>query len=259
MRNIWKIARQEVKNYFISPMGYIVLALFSVLAGWFFFHRVSNFNQMVIYYRMSQNPEVLNQLNLNTYVIARLFKDILMLLGILIPAVTMRVLAEEKKQKTLELLLTAPLHTREIVIGKFCAVMIFVGIMLALTLIYPALLFVFGEPRPDIIPILIGYAGLVMVGSCIASVGIFASSLTENQIVAFVVALFITQLFFIMSLPAAAVGGVVGDVLRFLSLRDHFSALARAFVDTRVIVYYGSFSFVWLYLTHRIIEGLRVR
>lgn len=259
MRNIWKIAKKEIKSYFVSPIGYIILSLFAVLSGWFFFNYATRFNSLVTYYLMSKQPETLNQVNLNRFVITPLFGELLMLFNVFLPAVTMRLIAEEKKQKTIELLFTSPLRTSEIILGKYLSVIIFLCLMIGITLIYPAILFIYGRPGPELAPIITGYAGLFLVGCCIASVGLFASSVTENQIIAFALSLSISLLFYIISMPASGIGGAAGDLLRFLSLKDHFGTMANGFVDTRVIVYYLSFSFVWLFLTHRVIEGIRVR
>ncbi|MGA2090596.1 MAG: ABC transporter permease subunit [Endomicrobiales bacterium] len=259
MSIIWKIAQKELKSYFVSPIGYIVLSLFSVLAGWYFFNNINNFNDLVTSYQMTRQPDVLNQINLNRFVVVPLFQELLMLFNIFLPALTMRLIAEEKKQKTIELLFTSPVHTYEIILGKYLSVLIFLTIMLGLTLVYPVILFIYGSPGPEIIPIMTGYAGLFLVGTCILSVGIFASSITENQIVAFVLSISISMSFYIISMPASAMGGVIGNIMNFVSLKEQFNGLANAFVDSRTIIYYLSFSFVWLYLTHRVMEGLRSR
>ena len=257
--NVWRIARQELKALFVSPIGYVVLSLFSVLEGWFFFNHVNRFNDLVAAGLMSRRPDALNQINLQRFVVEPLFSEILMLLMIFLPAITMRLVAEEKKQKTMELLLTCPLRTSEIILGKYLSVLTFMGVMLGLTLIHPGLLFVFGRPGPDILPLVTGYAGLFLAGACILSVGLFASCLTENQIVAFVLTVFLSHLFSMISWPAPLIGGATGDLLRALSVKDHTMSLVRAFIDTRGLIYLTSFSFFWLFLSHRVIEGSRVR
>ena len=259
MKNIWKIAKKEFRSYFVSPVGYIVLSLFSMLAGWFFFYYLNRFNSLVTYYQMMRQIDVLRQINLNRLVMARLFRELHMLFNIFLPAVTMRLIAEEKKQKTMELLLTSPLRTRDIVMGKYVSVLMFLAVMMALTLIYPALLFIYGDPSPEIVPIITGYVGLFLVGSCILSAGLFASSMTENQIVAFVMGLFISLLFYVIAYPSSAIGGSIGGFLQYLSLKESLEGSLRAFIDTKSIIYYVSFSFVWLFLTHRVIEGIRVK
>ena len=256
---IYKIARKELKSYFVSPMGYVVISLFSVISGWFFFNHINRFNSLVTYYQMAKQPEALNQLNLNQFVVIPLFKQILMLLNIFLPAVTMRLFAEEKKQKTIELLFTSPIHTHEIILGKYLAVLCFLLLMLGITVIHPVILYMYGSPGPEFLPILTGYVGLFLVGACILSVGIFASSITENQIIAFVIALSVSMLFYIIGLPASTIGGPVGQFLSYLSISEHFNGLAHAFVDTRIFIYYFSFILAWLFVTYRVIEGLRIK
>ncbi|MBK8869564.1 MAG: Gldg family protein [Elusimicrobia bacterium] len=253
-----RIAVHDLKSYFVSPIGYVVLALFSVLEGWFFFNHVTRFNDVLGVALMSGRPDTLNQINLHRLVVEPLFKETLMLLLVFLPAVTMRLLAEEKKQKTLELLLTSPLRTGDIVMGKFLSAVSFLLILLGFTTLHPILLFVFGQPGPDLAPLLTGYLGLFLAGACVVSVGLFASSLTENQIVAFVVTVFLAHLFALISGPAPALGGLWGDLLRAVCIKDHAVALFRGFVDTRGLIYLGSFIFFWLFLTQRIVEGTRV-
>ncbi|MFH1075106.1 MAG: ABC transporter permease subunit [Candidatus Firestonebacteria bacterium] len=257
MNNIWTITRKELKSFFTSPIGYIVLSLFSMLAGWFFFNHLNRFNSLVAFYQMSQQPDVLNQINLNQFVVVRLFQELLMLLSVFLPGISMRLFAEEKKQKTIELLFTSPVHTYEIILGKYFSVIIFLCIMLGLTAIYPLILFIYGSPGPELAPIITGYIGLFFVGACILSIGVFASSITENQIIAFASTLSISLLFYIIGLLASAGGPQIGELLTYLSLKEHFNRLAVAFIDTRTFVYFLSFIFVWLFLTYRAIEGLR--
>lgn len=255
---IGRIAARELKSYFVSPIGYVVLALFSVLEGWFFFNHVTRFNDTLSAALMSGRADMLNQINLHRLVVEPLMKETLMLLLVFLPAVTMRLLAEEKKQKTLELLLSSPLRTWDIVLGKFFSATAFLVILLGLNAFHPLLLFVFGQPGPDLAPLLTGYLGLFLAGACVVGIGLFASSLTENQIVAFVVTVFVAHLFALISGPAPAVGGVWGELLRAVCIKDHAVALFRGFVDTRGLIYMCSFAFFWLFFTQRIVEGARV-
>jgi ABC-2 type transport system permease protein len=259
MKRIWVIARKELKGYFISPTGYIILSLFSVLAGWFFFDHVRQFNSLVAFYQMSQQPDVLNQINLNRFVVAKFFQELMMLLNIFLPAVTMRLFAEERRQKTMELLTTSPLTTSEIVLGKYLSVLLFFLIMIAITLPYPVILFIFGRPGPDLIPILTGYIGIVLVGASILAVGTFASSVTENQIIAFIVGISLAMFFSIISLPAKSLSGPFASILGALSLKDNFTGLASAIVDTRPLIFYLTFTFGWLFITQRVIDGSKLK
>jgi ABC-2 type transport system permease protein len=254
----WVIARKELKGYFVAPIGYIILSLFAVLAGWFFFGHVRRFNDLVAYYSMVQQPDVLNQINLNRFVVVKFFQELLMLLTIFLPAVTMRLFAEEKRQKTMELLFTSPVTTTEIVLGKYLSVLLFFLIMMLITLPYPVILFVFGRPGPDILPIITGYTGIFLVGASVLAAGTFASSITENQIIAFIVGVTIAALFTSLGGPASLQGSI-GPFLSTLSLKENFTGFANAVIDTRPLVFYASFIFLWLFITQRVIEGLKLR
>jgi ABC-2 type transport system permease protein len=208
---------------------------------------------------MSRQADVLNRVNVNQFVVIKFFQELLLILNIFLPAVTMRLFAEEKRQKTMELLLTSPLSTAEIVLGKYLSVVLFFSIMLASTFLFQIVLFVYGRPGPDLIPILTGYVGLFLVGAAVLAAGTFASSVTENQIIAFIVGITLAMLFSSVSMPANALSGPIGAVLASLSLKENFTGLANAFVDTRPLVYYATFIFAWLFATHRVIEGMKVR
>jgi len=128
MRNVLTIAGRELKSYFVSPIAYVVLTGFLLLGGWFFFNLLARFNLLLTIYSAQQNPQVLQRLNLNEFVIAPLLHNLSVVLVILVPVITMRTLAEEKKAGTYELLLTSPLRVSEIVLGKFLGSFVFVAI-----------------------------------------------------------------------------------------------------------------------------------
>jgi len=237
----------------------VVLTLFSVLTGWFFFNLLSRFIAMLGYFQVFRRPDLLEQLNLNAMVMEPLFYNMLVVLLIFVPALTMRLLAEEKKLRTAELLLTSPLTTVEIITGKFLASLIFLAILIGITFIFPALLFYYGDPAPEQGPIVAGYLGLFLTGAAYLSIGLFASSLTENQIVAFVVGVFLLFLFYVISWPAGAVGSTLGGFLHHLSLPEQFQDFAKGIIDTTAVVFYLSFSLFWLFLTQRVMDSARWR
>ena len=199
----------------------------------------------------------MQQFNLNDMVMTPLLYNMTIVLIIMVPLITMRLLAEERKLGTEELLLTLPLRTTEVVIGKFAASFLFYLIMLALTAIYPILLFVYGNP--ELGPILAGYLGLFLLGTSFIAVGIFASSLTENQIVAAVICFVVLLMFFIIGWPAQTVGSTLGDVLAYLSLVEHFTDFSKGLIDTKHIAYYLTFILFCLFLTKRSFESLKWR
>src|SRR6185295_2514817 len=145
MKNAFTIAGKELRSYFVSPIAYVVLTGFLLLGGWFFFNLLSRFNLLLsLYLQMQQGGEAANRLNLNDYVIAPLMHNLSIVLVILVPMITMRSFAEEKKNGTYELLLTSPLRTGELVLGKFLASFFFLCTMIGLTGVYPIILLVFG-------------------------------------------------------------------------------------------------------------------
>jgi ABC-2 type transport system permease protein len=176
---------------------------------------------------------------------------------ILVPAITMRTFAEEKRTGTYEFLLTAPVRTGEIVAGKFIAAGVFVLVMIGLIWIFPIILMVFGDPEVGVMAS--GYIALALLGVCFVSIGLFTSSLTQNQIIAAISCLGILLLLYVISWPLQAGGGRMGDVLRYLSLPDHFSQMVRGVIDTSDIVYFFTLIFVALFLTQRSVESARWR
>ncbi len=180
MKNIWVMAKKEIKTYFSSPIAYAVVAVFLVLVGFFFYSLISWFNSMSI--QMAQNPYYYQQVNINQMVYTPLFHNISIILLLMLPLLTMRLFAEEKKMGTEELLFTSPVAVNEIILGKFVGCLFVLLIMLLLTGLLSIFTFVYGNP--EVTPLLNGYLGLFLMGAAFISVGLFFSSLTENQIVA---------------------------------------------------------------------------
>jgi len=232
MRNIAAIIGKELRSYFVSPVGYVVMAGFIVPAGWFFFNLLAQFNRMLSMYQAFRRPDILQQFNLNDMVMTPFLYNLTIVLMFIIPLITMRLFAEERKLGTEELLLTLPLRTTEVVIGKFAASFIFYLIIL----------------------------GLFLLGTSFIAVGIFASSLTENQIVAYVVSFVVILMFFIIGWPAQTVGASnLGAVLSYLSLVEHFTDFSKGLIDTKHIAYYLTFILFCLFLTKRSFESLKWR
>ena len=258
MRNVFTIVGKELRSYFVSPVAYVVLTGFLLLGGWFFFNLLSRFNLLLgLYMQMQQGGEAANRLNLNDYVIAPLMHNLAIVLVILVPMITMRAYAEEKKGGTYELLLTSPVRTGEIVLGKFLASFLFICIMIGLTGVYPAILMKFGNPEAGVI--VSGYLGLILLATVFVAVGLLTSSLTENQIIAAVSGLVATLLLYIISWPAETAGDILGPFLRYLSVTEHFAEMVRGIIDTRSLVYFFSLIGLALFLTQRSVESLRWR
>lgn len=256
MRNVLTIVRKELRAYFVSPIAYVVLTGFLLLGGWFFFNLLSRFNMLLgIYTQLQQGAA--DQLNLNEFVIAPLMHNLSIVLVILVPMITMRAYAEEKKGGTYELLLTSPLRTGEIVLGKFLASFLFICIMLGMTGVYPAVLIAFGNPEIGVL--LAGYLGLLLLATSFVAVGLLTSSFTENQIIAAVSGLVATLLLYIIGWPADTAGEVLGPLLRYLSATEHFAEMVNGLIDTQDLVYFVSLILLSLFLTQRSVESLRWR
>ncbi len=231
MRGVRQVFKRDFKVYFISPIAYIVISIFLILSGWFFFSTFFLFNQAEM----------------------RTFFDLLpVLFAFIVPAVTMRLFSEELNTGSYELLLTLPVSVRDVVIGKFAAAVAFVALMLVPTLSYGVFISFYGDL--DWGPVIGGYVGALLLGAAFASVGLFASSLTRNQIIAFIIGMsvcfFLTlidkMLFF---LPESVVG-----VFQFLGADFHFQNISRGILDSRDIVYFLSVCFVALYGTYLVIQ-----
>jgi ABC-2 type transport system permease protein len=257
MRNTLVIAGKELQGYFVQPVAYVVLTVFLLLGGWFFFAMLRQFDEMVQLVQMMGQAQSLQQMNLNTRVIDPLLHDLSIVLVIVMPALTMRVFAEEKRTGTYELLLTAPVRTGEIVAGKFIATAVFTLIMVALAWIFPIILMIFGNPEVGVM--FAGYIALALLALSFAAVGLFTSSLTQNQIIAAISSFGLLILLYVISWPAEAGGGVVWSLLKYLSLPEHFSTMVSGVIDTADIVFFLSVILLALFLTQRSVESARWR
>ncbi len=234
MRNTRAIAFKEFKSYLASPMAYIVTGIFLVGTGFFF----------------SISPTTYFETSISGFL-----QTASILLLLLAAVLTMRLLAEEKKMGTLELLLTAPVRDSEVILGKFLGSLGILAAMLVLTFYYPILLLLFGDP--DMGPIGTGYLGLFLLGSASLAIGIFASSLTSNQLVAAMVAGGILFTLWFIGMAASFLPEALGEVISFLSLSNYFPDFVRGIIDTRGVIYYLSITALFLFLAIRSLENSR--
>ncbi len=255
MKNIWTITRKELKSYFSSPIAYAIIAVFLVLVGFFFYSLIWWFNSQSM--QMAQNPYYYQQININQMVYSPLFHNISIILLLVLPILTMRLFSEEKKIGTDELLYTSPITINQIILGKYLASLIVLALMLALTGILSLFTFFYGNP--EVVPLLNGYLGLFLIGAAFIAVGIFFSSLTENQIVSAVLTFGALLLFWILSWASYSAGGMWKGVLNYLSFFQHFDNMTQGILDTTDVVYYASFAFFGLFLTHSVIQSRRWR
>jgi ABC-2 type transport system permease protein len=253
MNNILAIANKELRSYFASPIAYIVLGFFALLYGWFYVTILSYFVQQ----SMQMNQFGPQSMNINQQMIRLLLQNVTVLLLFVLPMITMRTYAEEKRSGTIELLLTSPLTDFQIIMGKFLGAMALYAVMLLITMVHIGLLFIYGKPEWK--PIVSAYLGLFLMGGCFISAGLFISSLTKNQIVA-VMATFAVFLFlWVINWIGSFSGPQVEKITSYLSIIEHFDDFAKGVIDTRHVVYYLSFITFGLFLTAKSVDSERWR
>ena len=256
MSNILAIAHKEVKGYFASPIAYIIIGFSAILFGWFFINILYYFDRVSMQAGIGYGGAP-DTVNVNEMVIAPLLLNVSVILLFTLPLVTMRTYSEEKRSGTIELLLTAPLTDVEIVLGKFLGGLVLYATMLAVTLVHVGFLFAFGNPEWR--PVATGYLGLLLMGSCFLSLGLFISSLTKNQIVAGMVTFAVFLFFWVINWIATFSGPTAQAVFTYLSITEHLNDFARGVIDTRHLVYYVSFIAFSLFLTVRAVDSERWR
>ena len=255
MKNIWIVAKKDLSSFFNSPVFYSLTAVFLVLNG-FIFVNILNFFSLQSF-QVQQRPGANIGLNLNEMVIEPSFQNMAVILLLIIPLVTMRSFAEEKKSKTFALLLSSPIHLKEIILGKFLACMVVIGLMILLSAYSTGYLILVGQP--EIGPILTGYLGMLLMAGCYVSMGLFASSLTDNQIIAATISFGLALLMWILGWAAHATGPGLGQLLEYLALVTHLDHFLKGLINSSDLVYYLSFILFGLFLTHRVLESSRWR
>jgi ABC-2 type transport system permease protein len=250
---VWPIYKKELRLYFTSPVAYVLLTIFLLIAGYFFFSIFSFFTRASM--QMAMNPQMGRDLNVTDAVLRPLFANLSVILLLLMPLVTMRLFAEERRSGTIELLLTYPVRDGAVLAGKYLAALTMYGVMVAGTLAYPIMLVSFA--RVEWGPLLTGYLGLVLMGAMFLAVGLFASSLTENQVVAAIVTFGVLLMFWIIGWTAEFAGGPLGAVLTHLSILEHNDTFAKGVLDTKDIIYYVNFTVLALFLALRSLEARR--
>ena len=231
MRQIFNIFRKEFGSYFISPIAYFVISIFLLVTGWFFFSAFF----------------IIDQASLRNF-----FSLLPVIFAFVVPAVTMRLFSEELNIGSYETLLTLPVSFTDVILGKFLAAVAFIATMLVPTLAYPITVTLLGDL--DMGPVIGGYVGAILLGSAFAAIGLFASALTRNQIIAFIISIAICfgltvidkMLFF---LPRSLLG-----VFNYLAADFHFQNISKGIIDPRDLLYFASIAFVGLYATHLALE-----
>jgi ABC-2 type transport system permease protein len=254
MRNALIICRKELRSYFVSPIAYVLLVMFALIFGLFFWLFLQRFvfvgQEMMMrgqMYPMNINDELIRPLLSNASVMALFF----------IPMITMRLFAEEKRSGTIELLVTSPIRDAEIVLGKWLAAVTLYAIMLAFTGL--SVLFLFKYGNPDWKPLLVGYLGLLLQAAALLAIGTFISTLTKNQIIAGAATFAICLILWVIEWPSEFESATWAKVLSYLSIVTHFESFGRGVLDTKDAIFYVTVIFLGLFLTARSMESLRWR
>jgi ABC-2 type transport system permease protein len=250
VRNILAIAGKELRSYFASPIAYVIIGLFALLFG-FFFYLFLNFFVEESQRAMMGGGTV----NVNERMIRPLLQNAAVIILFVMPIITMRTYAEEKRSGTIELLLTSPVTDVQIILGKFLGAMGLFVAMLLVTLIDIAILFLLGNPEWK--PIATGYLGLLLMGASIVSIGLLISSRTKNQIVAGVMTFAVVLMLWVIGWMGEASGPTAKAVLSFLSITDHMEDFTLGIIDTKHVVYYLSFITFGLFLTAKSVDSER--
>ncbi|MGE3842070.1 MAG: ABC transporter permease subunit [Vicinamibacterales bacterium] len=254
MNNVMAIAGKEVRSYFASPIAYVVVGLFALMFGYFFYAILVYFAQQSLQAGAMGGPQAVN---VNQMMVRPLLLNASVVVLFVLPMITMRSFSEEKRSGTFELLLTAPLTDLQIILGKFLGAMTLYGLMLLITLVDVGLLFFYGNPEWK--PIVTGYLGLLLMGGCFVSVGLFISSLTKNQIVAAVITFSAFLMLWVINWIGEGAGPVAREVVSFLSITEHFDDFVKGVIDTKHLIYYVSFISFGLFLTAKSVDSERWR
>jgi len=231
MKKALKIFYREFKGYFVSPIAYIVISIFLVITGWFFFSTFFLYNQAEL----------------------RSFFDLLPItFAFIIPAITMRLFSEEFNTGSYELLLTMPVSTGDIILGKFLAALAFAAIMLLPTLSYGIFISSIGDL--DIGPWLGGYIGAILLAGAFSAIGLFASSITHNQIIAFILGMAICFVLVLLDKILFFMPESILNIIEYLGADYHFQNISKGILDSRDIIYFVSISFIMLYGTNFVVQ-----
>jgi ABC-2 type transport system permease protein len=253
VRNIMAITGKELRSYFASPIAYIIIVLFALLFGWFFYVYLR------VFVDQSQRMAMMGggAVNVNEQMIRGVLQNAAVIILFVMPVITMRTYSEEKRSGTIELLLTSPVTDFEIIMGKFLGAMGLYCAMLLVTVIDVAILFRLGNPEWR--PIAAGYLGLLLMGGCFVSVGLLISSLTKNQIVAGFMTFVVFLMLWVINWLADSSGPTGQTILSFLSITDHLDDFTKGIIDTKHVVYYLSFITFGLFLTAKSVDSERWR
>lgn len=255
MSGTMALLRRELRGYLISPVAYVLLALVMLLGGYFNFDIVTYYADASL--RAAQLPGMAEQLTAQQGIVAPLFSNLAVILLLILPLLTMRLLAEERARGTYELLYTAPVSLTAIVAGKFLAALALYTVLLGVSVVWPA--YTATLLHLDWGAVAAGYLGLWLMGAVFIAVGLLASSLTQHQLIAAIVGFSILLLSWVIGWAGHNVDGGAAELLKYLSLLDHLENFFQGVIDTRDVVYFASFTGLALLATQRVLDSQRWR
>jgi len=261
MKNIFAVYIRELKSYFSSQIFYIISAVFIFVTGNMFknvFFEFASESMRQLRYKWDYGEAGINFINVNL-VTLQTFNYMNFILLLIVPLLTMRLYAEEKKSGTMELLMTSPITTTQVLLGKFFSCFTIYTLMVLLTASFMVIAAIQSKGQLDLAPVITSYCGTLLFGAAIIPIGMFSSSLTENQIVAAVISLSIVLGLWILIFSAQFFNYPFNDFVAFISLAEHLESFTRGFVGIKHIVYYISMSLFWLMLTGMNVESSRWR
>ncbi len=254
MRNIWVIAKKEINSYFASPIAYLLMTMFAVIFGFFFWNVLGYFVSVGLQQQLGGRSF---PMNINEQIIRPLLSNVSVIGLFLLPLITMRLFAEEKRSGTIELLLTSPVTDIQILLGKWLAAMAMYTAMLLVAGLNFVFLFAYGQP--DWRPMLVGFLGLILQAGGLLAIGLFISTLTKNQIIAGGATFGVCLLLWVMEWVSGYESATWARVMAYLSIVSHFESFAKGVLDSKDIIFYASVIFLGLFLTARSLESLRWR
>jgi ABC-2 type transport system permease protein len=254
MRNTWTICEKELRSYFASPIAYLLLTMFALIFGFFFWNALGIF--VIEGMEMQMRGETM-PMNVNEQIIRPLLSNVSVVGLFFIPMITMRLFAEEKRSGTIELLATSPIRDIEVILGKWLAAVILYACLLLFTALNFAFLFIYGNP--DWKPLAVGYLGLLLQGGLLLALGTFISTLTRNQIIAGAATFGVCLLLWVFEWVSGYESATWATVLAYMSVITHFESFARGVIETKDLVFYLTGIFLGLFMTARSMESLRWR
>lgn len=255
MRGWYAVFCKETANFFVSPIAYAVIAVFLLVSGFFFWANMSLLS--VVSIQAAGNPAFAERINVTDFVVRPLIQNMSIILLFVIPLLSMRLFSEEKRSGNIELLLTYPITDTGVIAGKFLAAMIVVVVMLAGTFSMPLLMFSVSDPDPG--QILTGYLGMLLMAAAFMALGMFISSMTENQIVAAAVSFAVALLFWVMSWSSSLAGDTLATIIRQLTVLEHLESFQKGVLSLSDISFFVLFTAFCLFLTLRTLETFRWR